>query len=267
MLGSKASMASGILIIAKAVLKTMVRQKSIIFSCFILPILTIWSIWWITADVLMIFNLENGQEISATMINVHIVTGGLTAVAITAGLFGFIITADSRRLADRLRLVGYRLSTINLGWFAALLVVLLISAIVASVLTIVLYEPVSVIGVVCAIVLTTIVYAAFGYFLGILYPKVMEGTLIVLLVSFIDLMLLSNPMGESLYLVSWTKYLPGFWPTQMVLETAFIGISAEILIQIGFILSYCIILILSAQFLRFLTESYVWNIMRRGART
>jgi hypothetical protein len=260
-------MAIGILIIAKAAIKTLVRQKSIIFSCFILPVLTIWSTWWITADIPMVFNLENSQVISSNMIDVHIVTGGLTAVAITAGLFGFILTADSRRLVDRLRLMGYSSITINLGWFTALLSVLLFSSSIASLLTIFLYKPVSIGGVISAITLTTIIYASFGYFLGILYPRVMEGTLIVLLVSFIDLMLLSNPMGENLYLVSWTKFLPGFWPTQMALEAAFIGFSSDIIVQTSIILGYIMILVLSAQFLRDPTEIKIFNIFRRGFST
>ncbi|MHA1945211.1 MAG: hypothetical protein ACXAC6_11095 [Candidatus Hodarchaeales archaeon] len=260
-------MASRVLIISKAALKTMFRQKSIIFSCFILPVLVILSTWWITADIPMIFNLENGKMISSNMINVHIVTGGLTAVAITAGLFGFILTADSRRLVDRLRLMGYPSITINLGWFTALLSVLLLSSSIASLLTVSLYEPVSITGVFVAITLTTIIYSAFGYFLGILYPRVMEGTLIVLLVSFIDLMLLSNPMGENLYLISWTKLLPGFWPTQMALEAAFIGFSSDIFLQTIIILGYIIILVLSSQFLRGLIEAKSLNVFRRGVRT
>ncbi|MHA2053591.1 MAG: hypothetical protein ACW99F_08340 [Candidatus Hodarchaeales archaeon] len=257
-------MTLGVLIIAKAALKTMLRQKSIIFSCFILPVFLIWSTWWITAEIPMVFKLENDQNVSSNMIDVHIVTGGLLAVAITAGLFGFILTADSRRLANRLHLMGYPSIIINFGWFAALLTVLLISASVASLLTIYFYEPLSIVGVVSAIFLTTIIYAAFGYFLGILYPRIMEGTLIVLLVSFIDLMLLSNPMGENMYLVSWTKILPGFWSTQMALEAAFIGQSSDLLIQAILIICYILVLLISTQIFRVLKEKKYFNVFNVG---
>lgn len=240
-------MNSNILTISIAVLKTMFRQKSIIFSCFLLPLFTLWSTWWVTAEIIMDFPLENGARIASNMINVHVVTGGLTAIAITSGLFGFVLTADSRRIAERLRIMGYSPLTINLGWFFALFGVLLLSAMTTAILVVILYEPVSITGIVVAIVLTTFIYTAFGYLIGIFLPKIMEGTLIVLLVSFIDLMLLSNPMGEAIYLTSWTKVVFGFWPTQIALESAFIGLPEDIIFQSGLVLGYVCILLLVAQ--------------------
>jgi hypothetical protein len=215
----------------------------------------------------MFFDLDNGKSIISNMINVHVVTGGLTAIAITAGLFGFVLTADSRRIAERLRIMGYSSLTINLGWFTALLSVLFVSAMVTSAFVIYLYKPVSAIGMISSIFLTTIVYTAFGYLIGILYPRVLEGTLIVLLVSFIDLMLLSNPMGAGIYLSDWTKIIPGFWPTQIALESAFIDIPTEILLQSGIVLVYASILLLLAQLSQPLKGIKLPYPSTRGARS
>ncbi len=233
--------------LTKAFLKNMIRQKTIIFSCFFLPVLTLWSTWWVTADLPMTFELANGETVNASMIDVHVLTGGLTAMAITAGLFSFIITAENQKVSSRLKLTGYSPSTINLGIFLSLFIVLVIASILTAYLTINLYWPEDVLGVFVSVFLVTIIYASFGNLMGNLYPKVMEGTLIVLLVSFIDLMLLSNPMGENLYLQSWTYYTPGFWPTQLVLETGFIGESSDIIRYVVLSLAYALILFVGGQ--------------------
>ncbi len=213
--------------LSKNLLVNLLRQKTIVFSCFILPVVTLISIWWITADIPMTFSLHDGTKISASMLDVHVITGGLTAMAITAGIFSFVITAEYQKIAKRLRLTGYSPRTINIAVMMALLSFLIIASIATTILTILLYEPKEMLGMYLAVILTTLIYAAVGNLIGNLYPKMMEGTLIVLLASFIDLMLLSNPMGEELYLQSWTYYVSGFWPTQLVLDAAFIGSPIE----------------------------------------
>ena len=228
-------MLSEIGIITISALKTVYRKKTVLFSAFILPIITLVSIWWVTADQLMIFSLENGDFLAQNQLYVHILTGGLTAIAITASIFGFILTAENQKLSQRLQIVGYSPIAINLGWFFSLLLLLVFSSIGTFFLTIKLFYPANVVGLFVAILLTTIIYSALGYFVGSLYPKLMEGTLIVLIFSFIDLMLFSNPMGVEIYLKPWTYYLPGFWPTQLVLHSGFFESSPHYLKAVGYV--------------------------------
>ncbi len=213
--------------LSKNMLLNLLRQRTIVFSCFILPVFTLLAIWWITADIPMQFSLYNDDVIQASMLDVHVITGGLTAMALTAGIFSFVITTEYQRISDRLKLSGYTPRTINLAVIMALLTFLILASIVTAVLTVLLYEPKDYLQVYLAVVLTTLIYATFGNLIGNLYPKIMEGTLIVLLASFVDLMLVSNPMGEELYLQWWTYHAPGFWPTQLVLDAGFIGSSLE----------------------------------------
>ena len=209
-------------------LKSMIRQRTVIFSVFVLPIVTIWSTWWITADMIMGFDLVSGLSVSANMIDIHILTGGLTAVAITAGIFSFIIAADNAEIGDRLRLMGYQPSTIGFAMFFSTLVILVLSYVVALFLTVSFYWPKYLLGVGLAMLLTMLVYALIGNLMAFVYPKPVEGTFIVLLLSFIDTMLLSNPMAVGVYLQKWTYFLPAFWPTQLVLESGFVGYTSNL---------------------------------------
>ncbi|MFW9990601.1 MAG: ABC transporter permease [Candidatus Odinarchaeota archaeon] len=240
-------MKPGTITLIGAFLKDMTRQKAIIFSCFILPVVIIWSTWWVTADFPMLFRLDNGQEIAASMIDVHVITGGLMAMAITAGLFAFIITSENQKIADRLKLAGYSPRSITLGTLLALLTVLAGAMVIAVLLVFSLYQPEDNVGVLLAVILVTLVYAALGNLLGTVYPKVMEGTLLILFVSFLDLMLLTNPMGEGLYLEPWTYFLPGFWTVQLALEAGFLGEPADLVMQTSMVIIYVLVLLLLVQ--------------------
>ena len=241
----------------------LLRQRTIVFSCFILPVFTLLSIWWITADIPMQFSLYNDKVIAASMIDVHVITGGLTAMAITAGIFSFVITAESQRIADRLKLSGYSPRTINIAVILSLLTFLILASIATAILTIVLYEPKDYLQLYLAIGVTTLIYASFGNLIGNLYPKVMEGTLMVLLMSFIDLMIVSNPMGEELYLQDWTYFAPGFWPTQLVLDAGFIGSSLEDnMLALANALVYAALLFMLSQMTKFRIKNRVNSVFR-----
>ncbi len=204
-------------------LKNLFRQKAIIFSTLVLPLFLIWSTWWVTAEIPMRFKLTTDVIISQTMVNVHLYTGALTAMGLTAGLFGFIVSVENNRIGERLELSGYSTTIVNLSSFLSLLLALTTSVILTVLFTLFLRQPKSDYGFVLSVVFVALIYSAFGNFIASVTNQFTEGSLIVLVFSFIDLMLFSNPMGEQIYLQDWTRFLPGFWPTQLVLESSFIG--------------------------------------------
>ena len=233
-----------------ASLKSVARQKAMLFSSLILPLITLLSTWWVTVDEPMFFELARGGIAIQSMLDIHILTGGLTAVAITAGIFGFLLTVDNQKTADRLIIMGYSPAVITIGWLLSLIAILSLATIVTFGVTILLYWPANPLGVFIATFLTTILYATVGYVVGSIYPRVMEGTLIVLVFSFIDLMMLSNPMGVSVYLKPWTYYLPGFWPTQLVLEAGFFASTISFAKPVGLVLLETMVLLLVPVFYR-----------------
>lgn len=228
-------------------LKNLFRQLSIVFSSVILPLVTLWATWWVTADLPMSFGLANSEEtVARSMIDVHVVTGSLTAMAITAGLFGFIITEEHRKINDRLELTGYSPTTISIAMFLTLFVTLSFSIGLTAFLANLLASPKDPYGLTLAIVLVSLIYVSLGNLVATLLPKVTEGTLLLLITAFIDLMVLTNPMGGGVYLESWTYYLPGFWPVQVALEAAFVGnasISTMVYPLVYFVLAIGVILV------------------------
>ncbi len=235
-----------VLFLTKIFLKNLFRQPSIVFSSIILPLVVLWSTWWVTADLPMTFELANAeQDVSSSMIDVHVVTGSLTAMAITAGLFGFIITNEYRKISDRLELVGYSPTTTGFAIFLSLFVTLSFSIVITVFLANFLAAPKDPLGLTLAIVLVSLIYVSLGNLVAIIIPKATEGTLILLIVAFIDLMVLTNPMGGGVYLESWTYYLPGFWPIQVALEASFLGnasVSTMVYPLIYFVLTVILIL-------------------------
>lgn len=249
-------------VLARTFMVDMVRQKTVIFSCFILPIVIIWSTWWVTADLPMEFQIDSGRTIQASMIDIHLVTGALTAMAITAGLFAFLVTAEARRLSERLRVAGYSPPAIVGGPFVAILLVLIVAALFAFGLVTALDVPEGPGGVLLAVLLTTLVYSAFGALLATLYPRIMEGSFIVLLVSFIDLMFVSNPMGEGVYMEPWSYWMPGFWATQIALESGFLGSTGLLGKATAITLVYAALLTAVMLVLRWRPPAFVRRAMR-----
>lgn len=233
----------GVILLTKSLLYDLARQKTIIFSSFILPIVTIWSTWWVTVDIPMIFALYSGQQIQASMIDVHVVTGGLTAMAITSGLFGFIITADYQKISTRLKQVGYSSVSINSSILLTLFSVLTLTSLVAISFSLSLAHAESRWGLILSILLVTMIYTGVGNLIGTVYPNLTAGSLLILIFSFMDLMLFTNPMGEGLYLQGWTYYTPGFWPVQLALEAGFIGFPTNLIEVLGRGLLYFIVLL------------------------
>jgi hypothetical protein len=221
-----------------ALVKNLVRQKSIIFSSFLLPLVLIWATWWVTADFPMFFDLALGGSITAGMVDVHIFTGGLTAMGITSGLFGFMIIAESNNISHRLKVMGYKDSTIILSSFVVLFSLLVVTATVSILFSSLLASPKSWGGIILAIFGITLIYSAIGGFLATVYPNMTAGSLTILIFSFLDLMLITNPMGEEFYLQSWTYMMPGFWPVQLALESGFIGFPKKLDEAIFYILAY-----------------------------
>ncbi len=162
--------------------------------------------------------------------------------------------------------MGFSPVSINLGSFLPLLLVLVVTALVATGLSVTLAEPADWRGIAVAIVLVTLVYSAFGNMVGTLYPKQLEGTLLVLVVSFIDLMLISNPMGEGLYLQDWTYYSPGFWPVQISLESGFSRLPASIYTQAIYVLFYFVGLLALTQFLKSVLLPWLARTLRGAER-
>ncbi len=238
----------GMFTVAWATFYSIIRRRSVFFSSFILPIIFIWVVWWITTEMPMTFKLYGGEVITESTLDVHIVTGALNAIALTAGLFGFLITFENRKIATRLRVAGFSRLTISLGAFTALTLVLLLSALIAGTLSVYFYYPKDVVGFAVSLLLITLIYGAIGHILGTIYPRILEGTLIILLFSFIDLMLLTNPLGRTVYLKKWTYVIPGFWPIQILLRSSFVGFSFLDLAWMSALgLAYFSVLILIAQ--------------------
>ena len=228
--------------LSSMIMKNIIRQRSIIFSSLILPIVIIWATWWVTVDWSMTFELVFGKEVSASMLDVHIVTGALTAMGITSGIFGFLITAELEPLVKRLKQVGYSVLEINIATILVLFTVLLFTAAIAILFSLKLTVPNSIPGLILATLLITLIYTSLGNFIANIYPDITAGALILLIFAFIDLMLVTNPMGEKLYLQKWTYVYPGFWPTQIILEAGFTDSIDNVLLPSVYSLLYFVFL-------------------------
>jgi len=82
------------------------------------------------------------------------------------------------------------------------------------------------------------------------------------LLSFIDLMFVSNPMGEGVYMQSWAYWLPGFWATQIALESGFLATDTVLVKATALSLMYALALGLLSVLLRLRPPAFLRRAMR-----
>ncbi len=239
-----------VLELSRMIFRNLLRQKSIIFSSTILPIVIIWATWWITVEVPMTFELYSGKLISASMLDVHIVTGAITAMGITSAIFGFLITVEFADISKRLKQVGYSYSEINSSIFVVLFLVLLFTSSISVSFSYLLTKSDDLQGMIIATLLISFIYVSIGNLVANIYPDVTAGSLILLIFAFMDLMMIVNPMGEAIYEQSWVKFFPGYWPTQIVLEYGFSDTPSGMISQIIYSLIYFLIIMALSFFVK-----------------
>ncbi|MFQ6124822.1 MAG: ABC transporter permease [Candidatus Heimdallarchaeota archaeon] len=208
-------------VICRLMMKEFFRNRFAIFTMLLLPIFTLVIAFVATKDVLMLVALDSGEVISISMLEVHVVTATLTGIAIMTAMAGFYITISSAKRDRRLFLSGYR--AIHIVGAKALIcgVVLLAGSSLVYSLTVLFVSPKNHLIAYGAVLLVGFVYVFLGILVGSLVPREFEGSLLVLLISFIDTMLITNPMSSGSYRTLFSKMFPGYSPVQIMLEATF----------------------------------------------
>lgn len=208
-------------VICRLMMKEFFRNRFAIFTMLLLPIFTLVIAFVATKDVPMLVALDSGEVVLVSMLEVHVVTATLTGIAIMTAMAGFYITISSTKRDRRLFLSGYR--AIHIVGTKALIcgVVLLAGSFLVYSLTVLFVTPKSHLIAYGAVLLVGLVYIFLGILVGSLVPREFEGSLLVLLISFIDTMLITNPMSSGTYRTLFSKTFPGYSPVQVMLEAAF----------------------------------------------
>jgi len=229
-------------IIFTSSMKELVRNRFTVFIMTILPVILFSVIYYATATYPMTFMLQS-TTITVTMKDVHTVTGSLTALSLLAGIAGFYLAIGSRNVDRRLIAVGFSSITIVLVKLIITLVFVVIGSIFLFGLEMVFHPPNDVVIFFGALLTIGLMYGLIGILVACVLPKEFEGSLIILTLSFLDTMFITNPMSPGTYNTLFSEAFPGYGPVQLVLSASFSGINSGL--SSILLLSYFYIFILS----------------------
>lgn len=229
-------------IIFTSSMKELVRNRFTVFIMTVLPVILFGVIYYATATYPMTF-LVHSTSITATMKDVHTVTGSLTALSLLAGIAGFYLAIGSRSVDRRLISVGFSSITIVLVKLIITFVFVFIGSVFLFGLEMAFHPPNDPFVFFIALLTIGLMYGLIGILVACLLPKEFEGSLIILTLSFLDTMFITNPMSPGTYNTLFSKIFPAYGPAQLVLSASFSDKNSGLYSIL--ILSYAYIFILS----------------------
>jgi hypothetical protein len=196
----------------------------------IVPAVFILGVYVVTPDKpIPIVLHENGASITRTlsMIKIHGAVMVPIAVASLAGLVGLFGVLQSRDGDQRAALAGMRTSALLSARLGVLTVSTLVATGVALATSALVFSPVQWAGYACANILIALTYGLIGALLGPIFGSV-GGAFVVFLLAFLDIGIIQDPMLHPEPTV-WSRLLPGYGGTQVLIDEAFTRSFDEIL--------------------------------------
>ena len=214
-------------IIFLSFMKELLRNKFTVFIMTALPVIIFSVIYYATTTILMTFKV-NSSTITVSMKDVHTVTGSLTAISLLAGIAGFYLAIGSRSIDRRLISSGYSSQLIVFVKLFITVFFVIIGSIFLIILELIFRPPNNLVPFSLALIFTGIMYGLIGILVASLIPREFEGSLIILTLSFLDTMFITNPMSPGTYNTAFSKLFPAYAPVQLVLNASFISDNSKI---------------------------------------
>ena len=196
-----------------------IRRPLIPILLVVVPaFVVLWSVS-ITKPEARQIELADGLWITTTMRALHGPEMAKFSVAFVAALVGAFVMQASRRADRRLVVAGLGAGRVIAARLLVLLGAVLVVVAAAAGVTALRFTPSSWPAVVLALLLTGLIYGLIGVLAGALLDR-LATTYVILFVVMIDLSVVQTPMfhaSPSRY----APFLPGFGPTQVMLEGAF----------------------------------------------
>lgn len=223
------------------------RQPLFIFLLIGLPPAFITMAFFTTPDVPFVIGVPVSQGVTAmevTMPDLHGVIMAPMTAAFLAGMVGLFVMHSSRDADRRLVMAGYpplRLLAVRL------LVITTLSTFVTAIsvaVTFLDYRPEQPTAFFLVNLIVALQYGFLGAVVGT-FLSTMAGTYLMFFAPMIDLGLVQNPMFVRDSVDWWVKLLPGYAPTEVLVDTSFTGGIDTGLALVGALI-YLVILIAAA---------------------
>jgi len=197
------------------------RRPLLLLLLVIVPAYVITRSIAITQPTPRMIGLPGGLSVTTTMRDIHGAVMAGNAIAFVAALCGVFTMRAALQGDRRLVLAGFRPHQTVLARMTVLAAATALVVAVSLAVTALSFTPKSWVPFAAAMVLIGFIYAAVGALAGAVLDK-LAATYVILFLALTDLGVVQNPMFGTGTPRWWAAFLPGYGPSRMMTDAAFV---------------------------------------------
>ncbi len=258
-----------ILVATQMMLREFTRRRLTQVLLLVVPPLMILSVYYdLPKSNLAIDVIENTVRFSTIVDqrNTTIAFITLFTISFLAAFFGFYLMLSAKQADRRLILCGYQPFDILAA--RSIILVVLCALLTLYVLAILspFFAPKNWPSFFGGMFLCSLIYGLYGKVVGILIARELEGTWVVMVLPFLDTGYLEMPGFSSVLNQGWLKLMPGYFPSQITIDSAFSTVFDVGRAFLGGIVYSGCLWLLAAGLFWFATRSYTDTQATGGAK-
>jgi hypothetical protein len=241
------------------IIKETFRNRITLLLLLLIPAIFYFIAFYTTSEIPILIKIASAPKEAVIMMkpkNLGLIYIGLAATGFITSFMALNIMQKNTFANKRQILCGYNTFELSLSKLIFVICIVLVLGIYTGGLGLMLMTPKYISGVILGYILCGFVYGSFGLFIGAVLRKELEGILVIVLLTNLDIGWLQNPIYYSAapnkFII---KLLPGFNPSQVSVISAFTDYSINT--QIVFSVIYGLVfLILSMIIFRIRMRTY-----------
>jgi hypothetical protein len=206
------------------------RNRMVLLLLIVLPAL-FYSIAWITLSgdriIFILGSVKTKPVVPVVQEQLGLIFIGLAATGLIASFLALTLMQRNPLAKKRLVLCGYRPIELSAAIILVVLITMVIVSLYISLMALLFMRPAHLMGVIWGYILCGYVYGSYGLLIGALLKGELEGILLIVLLTNLDVAWLQNPIyysgAQTKEVIEW---LPAFFPSQTTMIAAFTDFSA-----------------------------------------
>jgi hypothetical protein len=205
--------------------KEILRNRIILLLLLVLPAL-FYTIAWITLSgeriIFVLGSIPEKPVVPVVQEQLGLIFIGLAATGLIASFLAMTMMQRNPLAKRRLVLCGYRPVELSAATILVVLFAMVVISIYISLMSLLFMHPKHLLGLMAGYILCGYVYGCYGLLIGALLKGELEGILLIVLLTNLDVAWLQNPIyysgAQTKAVIEW---LPAFFPSQTTIIAAF----------------------------------------------
>ena len=214
------------------IIRMLIRQKIVLVLIFLIPFLFFSIVELTTAEnelPVTVLGPEDSEVIMIPEREISLIYYAIASCGFLVSFLALFLIQQNRLVNKRLVLCGYRSTELLLAILATLVFIIVIISTYVGSLSLLFHNFSNLSGLISGLTTIGFVYGCYGLFVGSFLKRELEGILMIVLLTNIDVGWLQNPVFYSQSdNQDFIELLPGFYPSQSTVLQVFTEYSPQV---------------------------------------